>query len=208
MPARNRVTPTGEIVGIDQRGLFMGNRGSIHRAPGEIARPWQVRRWITCQLEYKGWVAPKWQPGRWTPLFFWDEAVALAAGHRPCALCRRADFNAWLSAWSAAFGTRPRVDPMDRQLHTDRVTPTRTQRLHTHPWKSLPAGTFVTLTPNTPAPSPIPALVLDDRLVPWSAAGYGVSVDRPTRGTAVVLTPKATVEVLRHGYLPVIHPTA
>lgn len=267
MAFRNRVTPTGEIVAIDQRGLFMGNRGSIHRAPGEIARPWQVRRWITCQLEYKGWVAPKWVPGRWTPLFFWDEAVALAAGHRPCALCRRPDFNAWLDAWSAAFGTRPRVDPMDHQLHADRLTPSRTQRHHPRPWKTLPTGTFVAVaTPGSPALAPgdessspgagghsspdlgdrlspdlgdrlspdlggrlspdlggrfsagssgsgpragaIPALVLDDRLVPWSPAGYGPAVERPSEGTAVVLTPKATVEVLGHGYSALIHPTA
>ena len=85
MPAPNRVTPTGDIVAIEQRGLFMGNRGCLHRRPREIARPWQVRRWITCVLAYKDWRAPMWEPGRWTPLFFWDEAVALAAGHRPCA---------------------------------------------------------------------------------------------------------------------------
>ncbi len=119
MPATNRVTPFGEIVAIEQRGLFMGNRGSLHRGR-TIVRDWQVRRWITCVLEFRGWVAPKWQPGRWTPLFFWDEAVALAAGHRPCALCRRGDFNAWLDAWVSAFGERPRVDPMDRRLHAER----------------------------------------------------------------------------------------
>ena len=72
MAARNRVTPFGEIVAIDQRGLFMGNRGSIHRGR-TIVRQWQVRRWITCVLEHRGWVAPKWEPGRWTALFFWDE---------------------------------------------------------------------------------------------------------------------------------------
>lgn len=102
------MTPFGEIVAIGQRGLFMGNRGSLHQ-DRTIVRRWQVRRWITCLLEFKGWVAPKWEPGRWTPLFFWDEAVALAAGHRPCALCRRGDFDAWLDAWVSAFDDRPRV---------------------------------------------------------------------------------------------------
>ena len=120
MPERNRVTPTGEIVALDQRGLFLGNRGSIHRGHA-IVRPWQVRRWITCVLSYKGWSAPMWEKGRWTPLFFWDEAVALAAGHRPCALCRHADHVRWLDGWEAAFGDRPRVDPMDRRLHDARV---------------------------------------------------------------------------------------
>jgi len=199
VPANNRVTPFGEIVAIEQRGLFMGNRGSIHR-DRTIVRPWQVRRWITCVLEFKGWVAPKWQPGRWTPLFFWDEAVALAAGHRPCALCRRDDFNAWLDAWESAFGDRPRVDPMDRRLHTERVDGKR-QRRHPMAWRDLPAGAFV-------AVDDVAALVLGDRLVPWSPAGYGAPVDRPAGGDAFVLTPPSTVAVLGHGYRPVIHSTA
>jgi hypothetical protein len=196
------VTPSGEIVAIEQRGLFMGNRGSIHRRPREIARPWQVRRWITCVLEYKGWVAPMWEPGRWTPLFFWDEAVALAAGHRPCALCRHGDYVRWLDAWEAAFGDRPRADPMDRVLHEARVDGRR-QRHHTRLWAGLPAGTFVVR-----GDAPVPELVLDDRLVPWSAAGYGSAHDRPPRGQATVLSPAPTVEVLAHGYRPVLHPTA
>ena len=198
-PAQNRVTPAGAIVAIGQRGLFMGNRGSIHRRPGEIARPWQVRRWITCRLEYKGWVAPKWVPGRWTPLFFWDEAVALAAGHRPCALCRRPDFDRWCDAWESAFGERLRVDPMDRIMHDDRVDAGRTQRRHVRPWADVPAGAFVLV-------DDVASLVLGDRVVPWSPAGYGPVEDRPTSGEALVMTPACTVEVLRHGYEPVVHP--
>jgi hypothetical protein len=199
MPATNRVTPFGEIVAIEQRGLFMGNRGCLHR-DRTIVRAWQVRRWITCLLEFRGWVAPRWQPGRWTPLFFWDEAVALAAGHRPCALCRRGDFNAWLDAWASAFGERPRVDPMDARLHAERRDG-RAQRRHVVAWSRLPAGAFVTV-------GEAPALVLEDRLVPWSPAGYGAPLDRPRRGEAAALTPPATLDVLRHGYRPVIHPSA
>ena len=202
MTATNRVTPFGEIAAIDQRGLFMGNRGSIHRDRA-IVRPWQVRRWITCELEHKGWVAPKWEPGRWTPLFFWDEAVALAAGHRPCALCRHAAFVRWMDAWQAATGDRPRVDPMDRQLHADRVTDTREQRHHKRRWPDLPEGAFVRVADGA-------ALVLADRLVPWRPRpdGYGEPADRPTAGMADVLTPRSTVAVLQHGYVPVLHHTA
>ena len=192
------MTPFGEIVAIEQRGLFMGNRGSIHRGR-TIVRPWQVRRWITCALEHKGWVAPKWKPGRWTPLFFWDEAVALAAGHRPCALCRRGDFNAWLDAWESAFDERPRVDPMDQQLHAERVEQ-GVQGRHTVGWSDLPSGSFVVV-------DDVPALVLEDRLVPWSAAGYGPPTHPPRRGHAAVLTPRSTVALLGHGYRPVVHPT-
>jgi hypothetical protein len=195
----NRVTPFGDIVAIDQRGLFLGNRGSIHR-DRTIVRPWQVRRWITCVLRYKDWVAPQWQPGRWTALFFWDEAVALAAGHRPCALCRHADHVRWLDAWEAAFGERPRVDPIDRRLHAERVAG-RGKRTHRVSWTDLPDGAFAVVDDAA-------VLVSADRLVPWSAAGYGEPLRRPTAGTATVLTPPATLGVLRHGYRPVIHPTA
>jgi len=196
VPERNRVTPFGDIVAIDQRGLFMGNRGSIHRGRA-IVRPWQVCRWITCVLGYKDWVAPRWEPGRWTPLFFWDEAVALAAGHRPCALCRHADHVRWLDAWQAAFGDRPRVDVVDRRLHAERVDGRR-KRTHPARWADLPAGAFVVLDGGA-------WLVLDDRIVPWSPAGYGEPRARPATGRTVLLTPPATVAVLRHGYCPVVH---
>ena len=169
MAERNRVTPFGEIVAIEQRGLFMGNRGNIHMgAEYVIARPWQV--------------------GRWTALFFWDEAVALAAGHRPCALCRRGDYNAWLDAWASAFGERPRADPMDRTLHAERGDGKRKWR-HRMPWRDLLVGAFV-------AVEDVPALVLEDRLVPWRAEGYSEPFDRPGGGGDTVLTPPSTVAVL------------
>jgi hypothetical protein len=199
VPERNRVTPFGEIVATPQRGLFMGNRGSIHRDRA-IVRSWQVRRWITCVLEFKGQVAPKWEPGRWTPLFFWDEAVALAAGHRPCAFCRRGDYNAWLDAWASAFGERPSADAMDRQLHAERLD-RKTQARHREPWRDLPIGAFVVLDGT-------PALVLDDRLIPWSSGGYGAPFDRPARGDATMLTPPSTISLLEQGYRPVIHPAS
>ncbi len=202
MAARNRVTPTGSIEALDQRGLFLGNRGSIHR-DREIVRPWQVRRWITCALSYKGWRAPMWEPGRWTPLFFWDEAVALAAGHRPCSLCRRRDFGRWMDGWEAATGERPTVDPVDRVLHDKRVGPDRAKGVHDLAWSGLPAGAFALVDDR-------PHLVLADRLVPWrpTAEGYGAPRARPRAGRALVLTPPATVAVLVAGYEPVIHPSA
>jgi hypothetical protein len=214
VPAPNRVTPTGEVVAIAQRGLFLGNRGCIHDAPRHLARRWQVRRWITCALRYKDWRAPTWEPRRWTPLFFWDEAVALAAGHRPCALCRHRDYVAWQDAWAAATGQRPGADGMDRRLHADRLDG-RAQRRHTRPWPALPTGAFVELPlagtvgrAVAPARLPVPALVVGDRLVPWSPAGYGLPRDRPARGEATVLTPAVTVDLLARGYAPRLHPSA
>jgi hypothetical protein len=199
LAAPNRVTPFGEIVAIPQRGMFMGNRGCIHRDRA-IVRPWQTRRWITCALEFKDWVAPKWQPGRWTPLFFYDEAVALAAGHRPCALCRRADYNRWLDSWEWAFGERPGADAMDATLHEERLDGT-SKRLHPMPWRKLPDGAFVTLGDRA-------ALVLADSVVPWSHDGYGRKQPRPGSGNAEVLTPPSSIAVMRHGYRPVIHLSA
>jgi hypothetical protein len=187
---RNKVTPFGTIEAIDQRGAFMGNRGALCRG-GDLARPWQVRRWICCVLEFKGWRAPAFgTDGRWTPLFFLDEAVALAAGHRPCALCRRDDYRRWCASWTAG---EPSADAMDRILHRDRLDG-RAQRTHRRPWRSLPDRTFVRLDDGRAARFEA------DRLVPWSAAGYGPAVARPARGEAVVLTPSATVDVLLGGY--------
>jgi hypothetical protein len=191
---RNKVSPTGEIVAIDQRGTFMGNRGRLSRG-GEVVRPWDGRRWITCALSYKGWRAPAYgTDGRWTPLFFLDEAVALAAGHRPCALCRRRDFDRFVDAWvSAHGGPRPRVDAIDRVLHADRLDG-RVQRRHPRPWSALPDTTFVLLDDGRPA------LVDADALVPWTVDGYVEPVARPADGDATVLTPSCTVDVLAAGY--------
>src|ERR1700757_2940309 len=133
---RNRVDPYGEILDIPLRGAWMGNRGSIHRGH-EIVRMQATTRWITCALSYKGWVAPQWKPGRWTALFFYDEALALAAGHRPCALCRRVDYNRYLAAVGIS-----RCDPIDAQLNRERLDGKK-KRKHVMPWRELPTGTYV-----------------------------------------------------------------
>jgi hypothetical protein len=181
------VTPTGEIVAIDLRGSWMGNRGCIHDAPGHIAREWRSKAWITCELSHKDWVAPRWEPGRWTALFFHDEAVALAAGHRPCALCRRPAYNAFLEAWVEAFdGIRPRAPEVDAWLHAERLGPRRRRKIG-----EVTDGAFIAG----------PALVWHGRLHPWSASGYGPPVALP-RGDVEVITPPSILEVLRAGYVP------
>ena len=50
-----------------------------------MARHHRGPLWITCLLAYQGWRHPLDRPGTWTPIFFLDDAVALAAGHRPVA---------------------------------------------------------------------------------------------------------------------------
>ena len=188
MAERNRVTPYGEIVAAPLRGAWMGNRGCIHR-DHEIVRPWNGKRWIICTLEYKGNVAPKWVPGRWTALFFHDEAVAFAAGHRPCALCRRADYERYSHAVKMTG-----ADPIDARLHAERLDG-RKKRTHRIPWAEIPPGAFVDI-------DGFAHLVLADRLHPWSVeAGYGGARPRPTEGgDAAVLTPPLSLAAVRAGY--------
>src|SRR4051794_7148506 len=118
MPHRNRVTPNGEIVATPERGTLMGNRGVLHDVDGAHRRDWQLRRWIACRLEFEGRHRELRRPGHYTELFFLDEATALAAGHRPCAECRREDYRRWQAAWP---GADTAADAMDRVLHADRL---------------------------------------------------------------------------------------
>ncbi len=194
MTARNRVTPTGEIVAIALRGAWTGNRGVLHR-DRDIVRFHAGNLWITCALTFRGRWRPQWRPGRYTSLFFHDEAVSLAAGHRPCAECRRPAYRAYRDAWAAGLGEPvPSADRMNRQLHAERIVPgTHRRRLHRVPWQELPTGAFALLDAG-------PALVLEGSVVPWTHAGYGAAGRRPASGFADVLTPPATLAVLRAGY--------
>ena len=90
-PLQNRVTPFGDVVAISQRGLYIGNRGIIHDPATKtlLGRRWTTKAWLVCVLDYKGRRRELMGGRSWTELFFLDEAVALAAGHRPCFFCRR-----------------------------------------------------------------------------------------------------------------------
>jgi hypothetical protein len=194
-PKRNRVTPTGDIVAISLRGAWCGNRGNLHDDGTSIVRFHKSQLWIVCALQYKDQRLTQWAPGRYTLLFFPDEAVAFAAGHRPCALCRRAAYERYRDGWVAGRGgDRPSAVTIDRQLHAERlVRGSHRRRLHRRPWSSLPAGTFVLVDGR-------PLLVLDDAVVPWTTEGYGSRARRPGGGAVDVLTPPATLDVLRSGY--------
>src|SRR5262245_4164150 len=104
MPLQNRVTPYGELIATPARGLLMGNRGRLHDGERRIVRYADGRRWIACLTSFRGRRRDVMSPGRYTELFFLDEAVALAAGHRPCAECRRADYERFREAWRRALG--------------------------------------------------------------------------------------------------------
>jgi hypothetical protein len=198
VPLQNRVTPLSELIAHPARGLVYGNRGCLHDADGRIRRRWATRRWIACRLEFKGWHrSPLLQPGRFTELFFLDEATAFAAGHRPCALCRREDYNRFMELVGGGG-----ADAIDQRLQAERVDGTG-RRLHDAELDDLPDGAFVLRGGE-------PWLVLGERLLPWDPAGYGEAEAR-TPGRAKLITPPTLVEVLRtgwHGAVPLLHESA
>lgn len=201
-PARNRVTPTGEIVDTPLRGAWTGNRGILHRGR-DIVRFHAGDLWITCALQFKGRHHEQWRPGHYTFLFFHDEAVAFAAGHRPCAECRRPSYDAYRAAWAAGLGVdRPSAKDMNRRLHGERlVAGTHRRRLHDLAWDSLADGTFVVV-------EDVPAVVVGQHLVEWTPEGYGRRRPRPRAGRAIVLTPPSTIAAFRAGYEPQVDESA
>jgi hypothetical protein len=181
--AQNRVTPFGTIEDLPGRGTLMGNRGIL---TGN--RRWATKAWIACVLEFRGWRA---SDSKYTPLFFLDEATSLAAGHRPCALCRRADHRRFRDAW----GTTP-LPEIDATLHDQRTGPRPVV-----PASDLAPGAMVAVAEQA-------FLVVDDGgMRPWSmAAGYGEVVAVPS--TVTLLTPPSLLDVLWRGYEPLVHESA
>ncbi len=200
MPLQNRVLPTGEIVAHPARGMFMGNRGRIHTAERRLSgRGWSTATWVTCTLCFKGRRRTVWGDS-YTELFFHDEAVALAAGHRPCAECRREDYRRFQAAWRAAHGEAPTAPAMNARLHADRVDPaSRVQRRHTERLATLPEGCFV-------LDGDRPALLAGGRMHRFEPTGYGPGQAADPDAMVTVLTPRCTVAVLRAGYRPVLAP--
>lgn len=202
MTLQNRVLPTGEIIAAPTRGTLMGNRGILHRPQKTLGTTrWQHPHWVTCLLKFKGRKRPLMAPGRYTELFFADEAVALAAGHRPCGECRRPEFRRFRELWDEANGPAAKVDAIDRTLHRDRVSRTREQVRHIAQIEGLPDGTFI-------MHADAPHLVWQSQLLRFGQEGYDLAVRRPAGGAACVLTPRSTVSVLAAGYRPDIHPDA
>jgi hypothetical protein len=194
MSWRNRVTPLGDVVSTPLRGAWTGNRGCLHRGT-EIVRFHAGDLWIVCALEFRGRRSALWRPGRFTWLFFHDEAVAFAAGHRPCGECRRGAYTAFRDAWAAGLGVAvPSAGELNRRLHGERIVRgTHRRRFHRRPWRELPDGAFVFL-------GGAPRLVLGDAVVEWTTSGYGGRAARPAAGDADVVTPPSTLAVLHAGY--------
>lgn len=198
MPRANRVQPDGTFAAVSARGMFTGNRGILHDATGALgATRWRHKAWICCTLDLRPGrkPLPMEAPGHYTPLFFHDEAVALAAGHRPCAECRRADFR----AFAIALGGLPAPE-IDRALHLARLDPaTRGQRRHDAMAETLPDGAFVVYRDR-------PCLIRGALAFPFYPAGYGPALPRP-EGRLQVLTPEPALAALQAGYIPHLHPS-
>lgn len=206
-PAQNRVTPDGRIVASSIRGTWMGNRGRLHDGSGArvIRRRHRNKTWLICELEFKERRVSQWQPGRYTPLFFVDEASALAAGHRPCAECRRSSYNDFRTKWVWTHpGRAPYAAVIDAQLHAERLPNAEGQRVLIEvPWAFLPAGAFVMLGDDQPA------VVLNGSMAPYDEqrGRYLPVVGRPTSGFARALTPPSTLAVLQRGYPVQVDPS-
>jgi hypothetical protein len=209
MPRRNRVDPWGDLQAVAERGLFTGNRGCLVDNAGRIIRHHRGDLWITCVPEYRGWRHPLDAPGIWTPIFFLDDAVALAAGHRPCGLCRRSDYLTYREAVARSEnGPVPAATELNRRLARERLRRGRglERAVDRITWRSrlatLPDGTVIVDADNSPR------LVIEDRLMAFTFAGWADPGTRPHRATVEVLTPPTSVAALRNGFEPVLHPSA
>ena len=206
MPRQNRVTPFGELIATPARGTLMGNRGCLHDADGHIRRPYVGQRWIICVLQFKGRRRPVMTPGRYTELFFLDEATALAAGHRPCAECQGDRYLEFRGHWAAsrrlaAAGGAPTADALDEVLHAERIEAEPRRRTYVERWSRLPDGVMVADDDDHAY------LVRAGRLLPWTASGYGPA-RRTSPASLRVLTPRSVVTAIRHGYPVRLHPSA
>jgi len=207
MPLQNRVSPFGDIISDQGRGLFMGNRGILHGNTRTLAKArWRHAHWIICLTSFKSRRRTVMTPGKYTELFFSDEASALAAGHRPCAECRRAAYNDFRSAWQIGHDLEHQVgaNEMDRVLHRQRVNKSdRRQITYRAPLSSLPDGAFFSLTTD----SGTAILKYNNQLWEWSFAGYTPLGQIPLRDEMVdVRTPQSIIRTLAAGYTPVFHP--
>ncbi|MDF2730953.1 MAG: hypothetical protein K0T01_2742 [Acidimicrobiia bacterium] len=210
MPRRNRVDPWGDLHAVPERGLFTGNRGCLIDDRGNLARHHRGPLWIICLLEYRGWRHPLEWAGTWTPLFFLDDADALAAGHRPCGLCRRQGYVKYRDAVTRAAGSSTSLSAgdMNRRLGRERLHRGRgldraaDRMLWTESIDRLPVGTVIVDGDR------VTRLVMEDRLPRFTFGGWTEPIPRPRGGQVDVLTPPTSVAALANGYSPFLHPTA
>lgn len=197
---QNRVDPLGNVIITKARGAWMGNRGLLHDEHQRVLRPFRLKAWLICLLEFKGRRRPVMAPRQYTELFFLDEATALSAGHRPCAECRRQDFERFKSFWIGGnpeyqFTQKTSIREIDDVLHGERIDRSGTKVTHEAPLRDLPDGVIIIYNGK-------PHLIARGLLFPWTPFGYGTGMALPEAKTVPVLTPVSTVNAIRAGYAP------
>lgn len=211
MPRRNRVDPWGDLHAVASRGLFTGNRGCLVNSAADVVRHHSGTLWIICHTEYNGAKHLLDAPRTWTPLFFLDDAVALAAGHRPCGLCRRADYLSFQRAVTSCADTgSPVLAPeLNRRIAAERYRRGRglvrapDRILRTGPIDCLPTGSVV-----IDATTQQPQLVTDSCLQAFAFDGWGTPVKRPKGIDVEILTPPTSTAALANGFVPTLHTSA
>lgn len=197
---QNRVDPYGNIIKTSARGNWMGNRGILHDENQDLLRPYKLKAWITCVLQFRGRKRTVMSPNRYTELFFFDEATAFAAGHRPCFECRRQDYNRFKSFWLKSnpeygFDEKTSIQKIDDVLHRERINRDGSKVKHEEDLNSLPDGTFIELDGK-------PYVIFQEAIYEWSPFGYGEKKPLPEAEKVTVLTPKSFVNTFRAGYVP------
>ncbi len=206
MPLQNRVTPLNEIVSYPDHGLFMGNRGCLHDDNRKIVRhKCSVKRWIICLTSFKDRKRRLMSPEQYTELFFLDEVTALAAGHRPCAECRRGDYRLFKEAWingnpNSGLTDKSSIDNVDAQLHRERLTADGQQQTYRATLRELPSGTFFTIDECQG-----PLLRWKKSIFLWTQSGYESVSAINNDSNVLVHTPQSTVNALLAGFIPVVH---
>lgn len=184
----------------------MGNRGILHDDTKTIVAPWRHRAWVTCRLEFRGRHRQVFASHHYSELFFLDEATAFAAGHRPCAECRRERYDEFKALWCEANGLgEPRAVPvaqLDRRLHAERARRGGGKVTHEVLFGEVPPGAFV-------EHAGAAWLLWDGQLWRWSPSGYSGQGPELAPGEPVaLLTPPSMAELFRRGLAPQVHPSA
>lgn len=206
MPLQNRVDPFGSIHAVSARGAMMGNRGGRIHDPASktINRRYASRRWIACVCEFKNRRLEVMGKG-YTMLFFLDEVTAFAAGHRPCAECRRPDFIRFQQSWQSAFGLEAasKADEMDEVLHRERgVSGAGGAEIGHDALRRLPDGAMIEVGGKAYG-------IRGGKALEWSFEGYGAPTPISShRGSLRLLTPPSIVKVFKTGYRAGWHSSA
>jgi hypothetical protein len=195
---QNRVNPFGDIIATKARGKWLGNRGQLHGTGKTILRPFKHKAWIICLLAFKERHRVIMSPNLWTELFFFDEATAMAAGHRPCFECRREAANLFKTAWlkgnpEYGFNQKTLIGKIDEVLQKERIDENGQKVTFEAMLQDLPNGTVIEIDSEA-------YLVANEQLYLWSPFGYAVGQQIPALTKVKVLTPRSMVNAIKAGY--------